>query len=66
MADTTTQTQIVKQSPFLEEFQKKLLDAAFARGETPTTIPAVQVAGLDPLTQQAITTGQGIAQFQPF
>jgi hypothetical protein len=64
--DTTTQTQIIKQAPFLEEFQRKLLDVAFARGQTPTTIPSVEVAGLDPLTQQALQTGQGIGQFQPF
>ena len=65
MATTTTE-QIVRQSPFLEDFQKRILEAAFARGETPVEIPDIQVAPLDPLTQQAITTGQGIGQFMPF
>jgi hypothetical protein len=64
--DTATQSQILRQAPFLEDFQKRLLDLAAARGETPTTIPPVEVAGLDPLTQQALQTGQGIGQFQPF
>ena len=66
MAEVTSTQQIIRQAPFLEEFQRRILDAAFARGETPVTIPSIEVAGLDPLTQQAITTGQGIGQFQPF
>lgn len=63
---TTVTEQIVRQAPFLEDFQRKILEASFARGETPVDIPDIGVAGLDPLTQQAITTGQGIGQFQPF
>tara|TARA_R110002020_G_scaffold105027_1_gene245211 strand:- start:1646 stop:2686 length:1041 start_codon:yes stop_codon:yes gene_type:complete len=66
MAETTTTESIVRQAPFLEDFQKRILEASFGRGETPVDIPAIQVAGLDPLTQQAITTGQGIGQFQPY
>ena len=66
MVETTTTTSILQQAPFLEEFQKRLLDQAFLRGETPVDIPDVEVAGLDPLTQQAITTGQGIGQFQDY
>ena len=66
MAELTTTESTLRQAPFLEEFQRRILEAAFARGETPVDIPAIQVAGLDPLTQQAITTGQGIGQFQPF
>ena len=62
----TTSEQIVRQAPYLEEFQRKILEAAFARGETPVPVPGIQVAGLDPLTQQAITAGQGIGQFQHF
>ena len=64
--DTTTQSQILRQAPFLEDFQRRLLDLTAARGQTPAAIPPIQVAGLDPLTQQAIATGQGIGQFQPF
>ena len=66
MAEVTSTQSTIRQAPFLEEFQRRILDAAFARGETPVTIPSIEVAGLDPLTQQAITTGQGIGQFQPF
>ena len=66
MPEVTTQESIVRQAPFLEEFQRRILEGAFARGETPVTIPPIEVAGLDPLTQQAITTGAGIGQFQPF
>tara|TARA_R100000234_G_scaffold120131_1_gene105735 strand:- start:6649 stop:7668 length:1020 start_codon:yes stop_codon:yes gene_type:complete len=65
MADTVTE-QIVRQAPFLEEFQKKLLESSFARGETPVDIPAVQVASLDPLTQQAMATAGGIGSFQDY
>ena len=64
--DTTTQSQILRQAPFLEAKQRRLLDAAFARGETPVKIPRIKVAGLDPLTEQAIATAQGIGQYQPF
>ena len=66
MADVTRSESTVRQAPFLEEIQRRILENAFARGETPVDIPSIQVAGLDPLTQQAITTGQGIGQFQPF
>ena len=62
----TVTEQIVRQAPFLEDFQRKILEASFARGETPVDVPDIQVASLDPLTQQAMTTGQGIGQFQPF
>jgi len=66
MVDVTQQESIIRQAPFLEDFQRRILEQAFARGETPVDIPAIEVAGLDPLTQQAITTGAGIGQFQPF
>ena len=66
MVETTTTASVLRQAPFLEEFQRRLLDQAFLRGETPVDIPDVEVAGLDPLTQQAITRGQGIGQFQDY
>ena len=66
MAETTTTASILRQAPFLEEFQRRLLDQAFLRGETAVNIPDVEVAGLDPLTQEAITKGQGIGQFQDY
>ena len=49
MAETTTTETVVRQAPYLEDFQRRLLDYAFARGETPVDIPGMQVAGLDPL-----------------
>ena len=62
----TVSEQIVRQAPYLEDFQKKLLESSFARGETPVDVPDIQVASIDPLTQQAMTTAQGIGQFQPY
>ena len=35
MAEEKRETQTVRQAPYLEEFQKKILEASFARGETP-------------------------------
>jgi len=66
MVETTTTANIIRQAPFLEEFQRRLLDQAFLRGETPVDIPDIEVAGLDPLTQQALTAGAGIGQFQDY
>ena len=66
MAEEQRSTQTLRQAPYLEEFQKRILEASFARGETPVSIPDIQVAGLDPLTQQASTIGQGIGQYMPY
>ena len=66
MAEVTQTESVVRQAPYLEDFQKRLLEAGFARGESPVDIPAIQVAGLDPLSQQAATVGAGIGQYQPY
>ena len=66
MAETTTTSSIVRQAPFLEEIQRKILDQALARGETPIDVPEIQVAAQDPLTTQAIETGAGIGSFMPY
>ena len=66
MAEQTRTESTVRQAPFLEDFQRRILESAFARGETPVDIPGIDVAGLHPLTLQAIETGRGIGQFQPF
>ena len=63
MAETTTTSSIVRQAPFLEEIQRKILDQALARGETPIDVPEIQVAAQDPLTTQAIETGAGSGSF---
>jgi hypothetical protein len=66
VAEETRTESIVRQAPFLEEIQRALLERAQARALTPVDIPDILVAGLDPLTQQAIATGEGIGQFLPF
>ena len=66
MVETTTTANIIRQAPFLEAFQRRLLDQAFLRGETSVDIPDIQAASLDPLTEQAIAKGQGIGQFQDY
>ena len=66
MAEATLSEQTIRQAPFLEEFQKKLLEATQARGETKVDVPDIQVAGLDPLTTQAMSlAGTGFGQYQP-
>ena len=72
MAEATgTTSEVIRQAPFLEEFQRDLLEQAFARGQTPFSEQTfgkldTQVAGLDPLTQQAMQTGAGIGQYMPY
>jgi len=71
MAETNTSTEVVRQAPFLEQFQRELLEQAFARGQTPFDAATfdkldTKVAGLDPLTLQAMQTGAGIGQFMPY
>jgi len=73
MADTTTTESIVRQAPFLEDFQRQLLTGAFgtegdaSSGLQPADIPAIQVAGLQPLQQAAIQRGQaGVGVQNPF
>jgi len=73
MADTTTTESIVRQAPFLEDFQRQLLTGAFgtegdaSSGLQPADIPAIQVAGLQPLQQAAIDRAQqGIGVQNPF
>ena len=55
MAETKS---IVRQAPYLEEIQQKILDLAMARGETPLYLPDYEVAVMDPLTSKAITAGE--------
>jgi len=66
MAETTTTESIVRQAPFIEDIQRKILDNAMARGETPVDLPQQQIAALDPLTTQAMTAGQGIGAYTPY
>jgi hypothetical protein len=65
MADTTTAVTTLRQAPFIEEFQKRLLDKAQGVSNVVQTRPTLGVAGLDPLTQQARAVGAGLGQYQP-
>jgi len=65
MADTTTTNQFLRQAPFIEEQQRKLLDKAEGVSNLAQTRPTLGVAGLDPLTQQARGVGAGLGQYQP-
>jgi hypothetical protein len=73
MPDPTTTESIIRQAPFLEEYQRQLLTGVFGTEDDPTSgiqpidIPAVTVAGLQPLQQQAITRAQaGLGVQDPF
>jgi hypothetical protein len=65
MAETTTANTFVRQAPFIEEQQRRLLGFAEGVSNLPITLPRQQVAGFDPLTQAAFATGEGIGQYQP-
>ena len=64
MPEVTTSESIVRQAPFLEDFQRQLLTGVFGTEGDPTSgiqpidIPGVTVAGLQPLQQQAIIRAQ--------
>ena len=66
MPEVTETETTVRQAPYLEDFQKRLLEAAFARGETPVNIPGIQVAGMTDLQKQAATVGSGIGQYRDY
>jgi len=67
MAETTTQEQIVRESPEIEAYKLGLLQLARDRSNIPVDIPGVQVAGLAPQQQQAISmAGDGIGSYLPY
>lgn len=66
-------TQISRQAPFIEDRAEKLLATIFGGGdlkglaETPTEVPAYEVAGLGPLQMQAMEEAQaGLGAYQPY
>jgi len=61
MAEETISTSTIRQAPYLEDVQKRILEQAMARGETPVDIPAIQVAGQDPYATQAYEAAGRIA-----
>tara|TARA_R110000737_G_scaffold71576_2_gene100082 strand:- start:174 stop:1451 length:1278 start_codon:yes stop_codon:yes gene_type:complete len=63
---TTSANTYVRQAPFLEEQQRRLLGYAEGLSNRAQTLPRQQIAGLDPLTNDAFATGRGIGQYQPW
>ena len=62
---TTTTNQFLRQAPFIEEQQRRLLGLAEGVSNRNITLPRQKVAGFDPLTNAAFATGRGIGQYQP-
>ena len=54
------------EDPFAARMRKDFLESAFDLAATPTPVPVQQIAGLDPLQQQARQLAGGLGQFQPF
>lgn len=64
---TTTQEQIVRESPEIEAYRLGLLDLAKQRGEIPVNIPQQQIAGMTGNQLNAISMAQnGIGAYQPY
>ena len=70
MADVTQTSSEVRQAPYIEEAGRTILDNALLLGENPVNLAGIgaqqQVAGLDPMTQSAIASGQGLGQYQDY
>ena len=54
------------EDPFAAKMRKDFLESAFDLAATPTPIAQQQIAGFDPLEQQARQLAGGLGQFQPF
>tara|TARA_Y100001937_G_scaffold26364_1_gene37857 strand:+ start:1817 stop:4012 length:2196 start_codon:yes stop_codon:yes gene_type:complete len=54
------------EDPFAARMRRDFLESAFDLAATPTPIAQQQIAGLDPLQQQARQLAGGLGQFQPF
>ena len=64
---TSEQTVVQRQAPFLEDYARKLLESAYQKSGTAIDIPDIQIAGFTPEQQKAVTmTKEGIGGFQPF
>ena len=61
MAEIQQTSSTIRQAPYLEDVQKRILEMAMARGESPVDIPDITVAGQDPYTTQAYTNAAQIA-----
>tara|TARA_R100001086_G_C11843231_1_gene259583 strand:- start:751 stop:1743 length:993 start_codon:yes stop_codon:yes gene_type:complete len=59
-------TRVSTEDPFAARMRRDFLESAFDLAATPTPIAKQQIAGFDPLEQQARQAAGGLAQFQPF
>jgi len=57
---------VVRQAPWLENYQKDILGTAQAINRRPITIPEMVAAGLDDLSVQAMETTRGLSQYEPY
>ena len=64
MVEYTEQTQFVRQAPYIEDYQKRLLELSQGLGETRQSLPTQQIEGLSQLQKDAIQTGRGIGAYQ--
>ena len=64
MVEYTEQTQFVRQAPYIEDYQKRLLELSQGLGETRQSLPTQQIEGLSQLQKDAIQTGRGIGDYQ--
>ena len=64
MVEYTEQTQFVRQAPYIEDYQKRLLELSQGLGETRQSLPTQQIEGLSQLQKDAVQTGRGIGAYQ--
>jgi len=67
MAETTSQQQIVSETPELEAVKLGFINEAKKVASSPVNIPTYQVAGMTPQQEEAIKmAGQGIGSYEPY
>ena len=67
MAAFLNPTTVVRQEdPLAAKMRRDFLESAFDLAATPTPIAQKQIAGFDPLEEQARLAAGGLGQFQPF
>tara|TARA_R100000458_G_C8277147_1_gene252602 strand:- start:4301 stop:5212 length:912 start_codon:yes stop_codon:yes gene_type:complete len=62
----TTQTVVNRMAPFIEDYTRRLLDPAFALGQTRRDLPQQEVAPLSNILARDIQEVKGIPSFIPF
>ncbi len=67
MAAFLNPTTVVRQEdPLAAKMRRDFLESAFDLAAAPTPIAQKQIAGFDPLEEQARLVAGGLGQFQPF